>query len=81
MNLTPEVMMWIIGGLIVGLWTLLMWRMGTQDKARTELRDGMMRFFDRFEEHTKEDTAAFKEITSNMNRNHLEILRTINGGK
>jgi hypothetical protein len=74
MGLTPEVMMWIIGGLVVGLWTLLMWRMGTQDKARLELRDGMIKFFDKFEAHTKDDAEAFKEVSANMNRNHIELL-------
>ena len=85
MNLTPEVMMWIIGGLITACWLLLMWRLGNmesnrkQDNAhsdgvRTELRDGMKVLFGRLEDHVKDDGKAFTDIRENMHSNHVELL-------
>lgn len=66
--------MWIIGGLVVGLWFLLMWRLTNMETSRKELRESIREFFGRFEEHTKEDAVAFKEITAGMNKNHIELL-------
>lgn len=66
--------MWIIGGLVVGLWFLLMWRLTNMENSRKELRNGIEKFFERFESHTKEDTAAFREINKTMYENHIELL-------
>ena len=55
MTLTPEVVLWIIGGLITACWALLMWRLGMQDKTLDKLDA-------KLDNHAKEDKEAFREL-------------------
>ncbi len=78
MNLTPEAILFIIGGLVTGLWALLMWRLQSMETARKEIREGMMKFYGTFEEHVKDDRSHFDSLKEAINTNHVEILRTLN---
>ena len=74
MNIPADVAMWIIGGLVVGLWFLLMWRLTSMERSRNELREGIGKFFDRFDAHTKDDATAFTSLRETMHQNHVELL-------
>ncbi len=89
MSATPEVILFIIGGLITALWGLLLWRLNSMDKARETSQDAAETFrketrtsftsiYTKIDDHIKEDRAKFDGITSQMHEQHVELLNAIN---
>lgn len=66
MNLPPEVVMWMVGGLLVALFTVLGW-IGTRLTAS-------------FAAHVKEDREQFQTLNNRMTEYYVEILKRLPNG-
>lgn len=66
MNISPDVIMWIIGGLVIALFTILGW-IGTRLTAA-------------FGAHVKEDREQFASLGKQMTEYYVEILHRLPNG-
>lgn len=67
MTVGPDTILWLIGGLVTGLWGLLMWRLEAMERSRREAR-GIL------EAHVTEDRRHFDDVRETASTNHKEIL-------